>query len=128
MVIIGPGPGDPRNQSDPRVSTSTSLIRLALQKRHPLVAICLGHQIMCSVLGFKIERMDKTRQGMQKQIDFFGVRKQSDFIIRFLRFGTVVCRIIFARMWMLHVTVRPATSTVFVVPVFRQCNFIRNRS
>ncbi|MBD3697639.1 chorismate-binding protein [Klebsiella pneumoniae] len=79
IVIIGPGPGDPRNQSDPRVSTSTSLIRLALQKRHPLVAICLGHQIMCSVLGFKIERMDKTRQGMQKQIDFFGVRETVGF-------------------------------------------------
>lgn len=72
IVIVGPGPGDPRNLSDPRVRSSLKVITAALAKKQPFAAICFGHQILCHHLGLSIEPLPSPNQGVQKSISFFG--------------------------------------------------------
>jgi 2-amino-4-deoxychorismate synthase len=48
------------------------LVVRALARCQPLLAICLGHQVLASTLGFPLLRKDAPYQGMQRTIDFFG--------------------------------------------------------
>ncbi|PLY42141.1 phenazine antibiotic biosynthesis protein [Janthinobacterium sp. ROICE36] len=72
VLIVGPGPGDPRKLDDPRVATSRRLMLAALEQNQPFISVCFGHQILCSLLGLKIERLVSPNQGLQKEISIFG--------------------------------------------------------
>lgn len=86
LLIVGPGPGDPCKLSDPRVATSRRLMAGALERAQPFVAICLGHQMLASLLGLPIQRLNPANQGLQKRISIFGRREEVGFYNTFAAF------------------------------------------
>ncbi|WP_445364250.1 anthranilate synthase family protein [Microbulbifer sp. ANSA003] len=79
LLVIGPGPGDPRDKTDKRVINSRKLILDALEQGQPFVAICFGHQILCTMLGFQIAQLKRPNQGVQKTIPFFAKKETVGF-------------------------------------------------
>lgn len=71
LLVIGPGPGDPRDLNDKRVIRSRKLIQTAMKEGQPFIAICFGHQILCTTLGYPIVALASPNQGIQKEISFF---------------------------------------------------------
>lgn len=72
LVIVGPGPGDPRDSADPRMNTLRALTRDLLAGTVPFLSICLGHQILATELGLEMVRRPVPNQGVQKLINLFG--------------------------------------------------------
>jgi phenazine biosynthesis protein phzE len=72
LVVPGPGPGDPRSATDPKMVAMRSLVHRLLAGRRPLLAVCLGHQILAGALGLRLRRKATVYQGIQCEIDLFG--------------------------------------------------------
>ncbi len=72
LLVAGPGPGDPTSLTDPRIARMHALIRDRLTSGLPLLAVCLSHQILASMLGARIDRLDSPRQGLQLEVDVCG--------------------------------------------------------
>jgi phenazine biosynthesis protein phzE len=72
LIVPGPGPGDPRSASDPKMAVLRSLVARLLAEGRPTLAVCLSHQILAGVLGLPLRRKHSPYQGMQRVIDFFG--------------------------------------------------------
>jgi len=89
LVIAGPGPGDPREHSSPKIATLRRHILEVLESGTPLLAICLGHQILSSLLGFPLIRKPLPYQGVQREIAFFGQPQRVGFYSTFVATGTV---------------------------------------
>ncbi|WP_166349359.1 anthranilate synthase family protein [Phytoactinopolyspora limicola] len=79
VVVGGPGPGDPRDSSDPRVRALRDTITYLLDAGRPLLAVCLSHQILASLLGLDIVRREIPNQGLQMEIDLFGRSEYAGF-------------------------------------------------
>jgi len=71
-VLVGPGPGDPSNHADPKVARVRCIVQRLLDERRRFLAVCLGHQILCEVLGFELAPVNPPLQGVQKAVDLFG--------------------------------------------------------
>ncbi|MFJ9668379.1 anthranilate synthase family protein [Streptomyces sp. NPDC101219] len=72
-LVLGPGPGDPSDTSDPRMRFLRSLTAEALGRhRHGVLGVCLGHELIAAELGLDIVRKEVPYQGAQTEIDFFG--------------------------------------------------------
>lgn len=72
-VVLGPGPGDPADATDPKMRFLRTLAAdLLRDHRHGLLGVCLGHELMAAELGLEIVRKDAPHQGAQERIDFFG--------------------------------------------------------
>jgi phenazine biosynthesis protein phzE len=89
LVIAGPGPGDPREHTSPKIAALRRIILDVLESGTPLLAICLGHQVLSSLLGFSLIRKPQPYQGMQRQIDFFGRPQRVGFYSTFVAVGVV---------------------------------------
>jgi 2-amino-4-deoxychorismate synthase len=76
LVVLGPGPGDPRDQSDTRIARLHAAVRTLLERRRPFFAVCLSHQVLSLELGLKLVRRDTPNQGLQREIDLFGTRER----------------------------------------------------
>ncbi|MCB0339780.1 MAG: chorismate-binding protein, partial [Bdellovibrionales bacterium] len=72
IIIIGPGPGDPNDDHDHRVARARELTEELLRTKRKFLSVCLGHQILCRVLNFKVARKNSPFQGQQEKIDLFG--------------------------------------------------------
>jgi 2-amino-4-deoxychorismate synthase len=72
LVVMGPGPGDPRDTGDPKIARLRAAIGRLLAQERPFLAVCLSHQVLCTLLGLPLRRRDMPNQGVQKQIGFFG--------------------------------------------------------
>ena len=72
LVVFGPGPGDPRNEADPRVARLRELMVERLASGAPLLAVCLSHQVLATLAGLPISPLPAPRQGVQLDIDLFG--------------------------------------------------------
>ncbi|GIF12940.1 anthranilate synthase family protein [Actinoplanes teichomyceticus] len=72
LVLMGPGPGDPRHTGHPRIARLRDGVRELLGTRKPFLAVCLSHQILGSLLGFDLIRCDVPHQGAQREINLFG--------------------------------------------------------
>lgn len=72
LVIVGPGPGDPRDDRDPRIAKLLELTRAVCARRLPLLAICLGHQVLCRLLGLPVVIRSIPNQGVQRAVNLFG--------------------------------------------------------
>jgi phenazine biosynthesis protein phzE len=79
LVVLGPGPGDPRDRTDPKIAAMGALVRGLLNSRTPLLAICLGHQVLSTVLGLELVRRPVPNQGVQLPVDLFGRRVECGF-------------------------------------------------
>ncbi|MCX4515068.1 anthranilate synthase family protein [Streptomyces sp. NBC_01619] len=72
LVIVGPGPGDPRERNHPKIAALRRTVRELLAERRPLLAVCLGHQVLCAELGLELIRKNPPNQGVRRVIDLFG--------------------------------------------------------
>src|SRR3989440_4259000 len=79
LVVAGPGPGDPRDLTDPKMALLHRIVGYALRDGQPLLAICLGHQVLAATLGLPLYRKEEPYQGMQREIDFFGRAERVGF-------------------------------------------------
>ncbi|MFE3025309.1 anthranilate synthase family protein, partial [Nocardia tengchongensis] len=73
LVVVGPGPGDPRDAYDPKIARLSELTEELLAARRPFFSVCLGHQVLSRVLGLPIRRRAVSNQGVLREIDLFGV-------------------------------------------------------
>jgi phenazine biosynthesis protein phzE len=89
LVIAGPGPGDPREHTDPKIAALRGAVREVLESGTPLLTICLGHQVLCSLLGLELIRKTQPYQGMQRAISLFGQPERVGFYSTFVATGTV---------------------------------------
>ncbi|SCK27892.1 phenazine biosynthesis protein phzE [Streptomyces sp. WMMB 714] len=78
-VVLGPGPGDPREASA-KMRVLRELAALLLREhRHGLLGVCLGHELLGAELGLEIVRKARPYQGAQEEIDLFGRRETVGF-------------------------------------------------
>lgn len=87
LAVVGPGPGDPRDLSDPRIATLYGVTRDLIARNIPVLAICLGHQVLSGVVGLPLIRLDAPNQGTQQEIDFFGRTETVGFYNTFVAFS-----------------------------------------
>ncbi|MGI5238097.1 anthranilate synthase family protein [Dactylosporangium sp. CA-139066] len=71
-VVVGPGPGDPRDRADPRIDNLHAIVRRLLAERTPALAVCLGHQVLADECGLTIRRLAEPAQGVPRRIPGFG--------------------------------------------------------
>ena len=79
LVLVGPGPGDPRADEHPKIGALLTLTDRLLAEDRPFVAVCLGHQVLCRLLGLDVVRRAVPHQGLQREIDLFGTTRKVGF-------------------------------------------------
>ncbi|MCX2953925.1 chorismate-binding protein [Lentzea sp. NEAU-D7] len=79
LVVMGPGPGDPYDDDDPRIQALTATIRHLLDEDRPFLSVCLSHQVLSRLLGFPLHRRPVPNQGAGREIDLFGRRVRVGF-------------------------------------------------
>ncbi|MCD1268214.1 chorismate-binding protein [Microbacterium sp. MEC084] len=72
LVVSGPGPGDPRDAGNPRITRMRELVTRRLDAGTPLLAVCLSHQILSDRIGIPLAPLASPHQGLQKTVDVFG--------------------------------------------------------
>jgi len=95
LVVMGPGPGDPREFGHVKIAHLRSAIQSLLDKRQPFLAICLSHQVLATLLGFNLIRRDSPNQGVQKEVNLFGSREEVGFYNTFAAWSSadeVACK------------------------------------
>jgi phenazine biosynthesis protein phzE len=68
LVIVGPGPGDPRDDSHPKIAAFRAATSSLLASGRPFLSVCLGHQVLCDRLGIPIAYKDIVFQGTQSRV------------------------------------------------------------
>ncbi len=79
LVIVGPGPGDPTDRADRKIAWLQNETRRLLELGVPFFSVCLGHQVLSTVLRLPIVRNATPSQGVQREIEVFGRREQVGF-------------------------------------------------
>jgi len=72
VVVVGPGPGDPRDVAHPKIAAFRAVIQRSRERRQPLLAVCLGHQVLCAELGLELAYKDIVFQGTQTRLPVLG--------------------------------------------------------
>lgn len=72
LLVAGPGPGDPRDASSPRIARMREIVARRLDATAPLLAVCLSHQILSDRIGIALVPLDAPHQGLQKAVPVFG--------------------------------------------------------
>ncbi|QWL29599.1 anthranilate synthase family protein [Rathayibacter toxicus] len=72
LVVFGPGPGDPRNDSEPRIARLRALMTERLDSARPLLAVCLSHQMLSLLAGLPVKPLPTPRQGERLTVNVFG--------------------------------------------------------
>jgi phenazine biosynthesis protein phzE len=68
LVVVGPGPGDPRDVDDPKMSVLHGVVAELLAAERPFLAVCLGHQALSHQLGLDLTFKDIVFQGTQSRL------------------------------------------------------------
>ncbi|MFJ2647964.1 anthranilate synthase family protein [Streptomyces sp. NPDC087420] len=79
LVVLGPGPGDPRDGGHPKIARLRWAVDTLLRERRPFLAVCLSHQVLSTRLGLDVARRTVPNQGVQQEIDLFGRRERVGF-------------------------------------------------
>ncbi|MDQ0892871.1 anthranilate synthase family protein [Agromyces ramosus] len=87
LIVFGPGPGDPRNDEDPRIRRLRELIAARLESGRPMLAVCLSHQVLADLAGLPLAPLATPRQGVQLTIDLFGTDAAIGFYNTFTALG-----------------------------------------
>lgn len=72
LVVMGPGPGDPRDSGHPRIAHLYAAIGALLAERRPFLAVCLSHQVLSRSLGLDLTPCESSNQGRRREINLFG--------------------------------------------------------
>ncbi|WP_295662110.1 anthranilate synthase family protein [uncultured Nocardioides sp.] len=72
LVVVGPGPGDPRDDDDVKMQTIRRAVDRLLEREQPFLAVCLGHQALCHRLGIPLAFKDIVFQGTQSPVGIGG--------------------------------------------------------
>lgn len=84
LVIVGPGPGDPRADDDPKMANLRAAVARLLEREQPFFAVCLGHQALCHQLGIPLAYKDIVFQGTQAQVWLDGKPQRVGFYNTFV--------------------------------------------
>lgn len=84
LVIVGPGPGDPRADDDPKMANLRAAVARLLEREQPFLAVCLGHQALCHQLGIPLAYKDIVFQGTQAQVWLDGKPQRVGFYNTFV--------------------------------------------
>jgi phenazine biosynthesis protein phzE len=84
LVIVGPGPGDPRDGDHPKIAALRAAVDGLLERRQPFLSVCLGHQVLCSRLGMPLAYKDIVFQGTQSRVDLGGREENVGFYNTFV--------------------------------------------
>lgn len=84
LVIVGPGPGDPRDDTDPKMGRLREAVAWLLENERPFLAICLGHQTLCHQLGIPLAFKDIVFQGTQAAVTLDGRPERVGFYNTFV--------------------------------------------
>jgi phenazine biosynthesis protein phzE len=79
LILLGPGPGDPRDVSSPRMAGVRNLAKLLIDHRTPTLGLCLGHEALAAALGLELVRLPTPMQGTQVELDLFGSTERVAF-------------------------------------------------
>ncbi|MFJ8823240.1 anthranilate synthase family protein [Streptomyces sp. NPDC102467] len=72
-LVLGPGPGDPSDLTDPKMRFLRSLTAQVIGTHaYGVLGVCLGHELIAAELGLEIVRKDVPYQGAQADIELFG--------------------------------------------------------
>jgi 2-amino-4-deoxychorismate synthase len=83
LVVVGPGPGDPTAADEPKMIALRRLVTDLLGARRPMLAVCLGHQVLAHTLGLPLHRREAPYQGLARDIDLFGATRRVGFYSSF---------------------------------------------
>ncbi|MFE9672843.1 anthranilate synthase family protein [Streptomyces sp. NPDC006259] len=84
-VVLGPGPGDPSDLSDPKMRFLRELTaRVLRDHRHGVLGVCLGHELIAAELGLDIVRKEVPYQGAQTRVELFGREETVGFYNSFV--------------------------------------------
>ncbi len=72
LVVVGPGPGDPRDDADPKIAVLRGVVQELLADQRPFLAVCLGHQTLSHELGLDLAFKDIVFQGTQSKLPVLG--------------------------------------------------------
>src|SRR6476646_732052 len=84
LVIVGPGPGDPRDGDDPTMGRLRAAVARLLEQGQPFLAVCLGHQALCHQLGIRLAYKDIVFQGTQSPVAIDGRTERVGFYNTFV--------------------------------------------
>ena len=84
LVIVGPGPGDPRDGADPKMATFRAAVGRLLERKQQFLAVCLGHQALCHHLGLELGYKDIVFQGTQSPVEIAGATERVGFYNTFV--------------------------------------------
>jgi phenazine biosynthesis protein phzE len=84
LVIVGPGPGDPRDGEHPKIAAFRAATDELIGSGQPFLSICLGHQALCERLGIELGYKDIVFQGTQSPIPFNGRTERVGFYNTFV--------------------------------------------
>jgi phenazine biosynthesis protein phzE len=72
LVVVGPGPGDPRESDNPKIAALGKAVDALLGSGQPFLSVCLGHQVLCGRLGIPLTYKDIVFQGTQSRVSLQG--------------------------------------------------------
>lgn len=84
LVLFGPGPGDPDDPTDARLTHLRELIGTRLATGEPLLAVCLSHQVLARMAGLEITKLARPNQGVQIEVDLWGTPARIGFYNTFV--------------------------------------------
>jgi phenazine biosynthesis protein phzE len=84
LVIVGPGPGDPRDDADPKMLALRAAVARLMAREQPFLAVCLGHQALCHHLGIPLAYKDIVFQGTQSPVSIAGRTERVGFYNTFV--------------------------------------------
>jgi phenazine biosynthesis protein phzE len=84
LVVVGPGPGDPRDRDHPKIKAYRQAIDALLDSGKPFLAVCLGHQVLCDRLGIPLTYKDIVFQGTQSSVQIDGREERVGFYNTFV--------------------------------------------
>ena len=84
LVIVGPGPGDPREGDHPKIASFRRAVDDLLASGQPFLAVCLGHQTLCQRLGLDLAYKDIVFQGTQSPVRLDGRTERVGFYNTFV--------------------------------------------
>ncbi|MFJ9177968.1 anthranilate synthase family protein [Streptomyces sp. NPDC102360] len=84
-VVLGPGPGDPSDVTDPKMRFLRALTADVIRDHeHGVLGVCLGHELIAAELGLEIVRKEVPYQGAQTDVEVFGRTEKVGFYNSFV--------------------------------------------